>query len=99
MVTCTTRLLGLERAACRRSEAGPLLAPPILAGGDGLDESALAFLLQQTLLARDKEEAEAVEVAELAELEAKLAAAEERLQEGKEEEEEEEDVISSRPCI
>ena len=58
---------------------GPLLAPPVLAGGDGLDESALAFLVQQTLLARDKEEAEAVEAAELAELEAKLARAEERI--------------------
>ena len=58
---------------------GPLLAPPVLAGGDGLDESALAFLVQQTLLARDKEEAEAVEAAKLAELEAKLARAEERI--------------------
>ena len=58
---------------------GPLLAPPVLAGGDGLDEWTLAFLRQQTLLAREKEEAEAVEVAELAKLEAKLAAAEERL--------------------
>ena len=70
---------GLVRAACPRSEAGPLLAPPVLAGGDGLDESALAFLVQQTLLARDKEEAEAVEAAELVKLEEKLAAAEERL--------------------
>ena len=70
---------GLERAACPRSEAGPLLAPPVLAGGDGLDESALAFLVQQTLLARDKEEAEAVEAAVLAELEEKVAVAEGRL--------------------
>ena len=70
---------GLERAACQRSEAGPLLAPPVLAGGDGLDESALAFLVQQTLLARDKEEAEAVEAAVLAELEDKVAVAEVRL--------------------
>ena len=42
---------------------GPLLAPPVLAGDDGLDESALPFLVQQTLLAREKEEAEAVEAA------------------------------------
>ena len=61
---------GLERAACPRSEVGPLLAPPVLAGGDGLDESALAFLVQQTLLARDKEEAE---------LEEKVAVADGRL--------------------
>ena len=33
---------------------GPLLAPPVLAGGDGLDEWTLAFLVQQTLLAREK---------------------------------------------
>ena len=58
---------------------GPLLAPPVLAGGDGLDESALAFLVQQTLLARAKEEAEAVEAAELAEFVANLASAEERI--------------------
>ena len=61
-----------------RSEAGPLLAPPVLAGGDGLDESAVAFLVQQTLLGRDKEEAEAVEAAVLAELEEKVAVAEGR---------------------
>ena len=58
---------------------GPLLAPPVLAGGDGLDESALAFVVQQTLLARDNEEAEAVEAAELAVLEADVAPAERRL--------------------
>ena len=58
---------------------GPLLAPPVLAGDDGLDESALAFLVQQTLLAREKEEAEAVEAAELAELAANLARTEERI--------------------
>ena len=51
---------------------GPLFAPPALTGGDGLDESALAFLVQQALLAREKEEAEAVEAAELAELVANL---------------------------
>ena len=70
---------GLERAACPRFEAGPLLAPPVLAVGDGLDESALAFLVQQTLLAHEKEEAEAVEAAELAELVANPARAEERI--------------------
>ena len=58
---------------------GPFLAPPVLAGDDGLDESALAFLVQQTLLAREKEEAEAVEAAELAELAANLARTEERI--------------------
>ena len=41
---------GLERAACPRSEAGPLLVPPVLGGGDTLDDATVSFLLAQSLL-------------------------------------------------
>ena len=59
----------------------PLLGAPSLAdsSAEAIDGSTLSFLLQHALEAKRKEEEEAVETAELAKLEEKLAAAEERL--------------------
>ena len=60
----------------------PLLGAPSLADSSAevIDGSALSFLLQRALeVKRKEEEEEAVEAAELVELEEKLAAAEERL--------------------
>ena len=58
----------------------PLLGAPLLAdsSAEAIDGSTLSFLLQRTLEVKRKEE-EAVEAAELVELEEKLAAAEGRL--------------------
>ena len=59
----------------------PLLGAPSLAASSAevIDGSTLSFLLQRALEVKRKEEEEAVEAAELVELEEKLAAAEERL--------------------
>ena len=59
----------------------PLLGVPSLAdsSAEAIDGSTLSFLLQRALEVKRKEEEEAVEAAELVELEEKLAAAEERL--------------------
>ena len=40
----------------RSSGDTPLLAVPSLAGGDGVDDTAAAFLVRQTLLRREEEE-------------------------------------------
>ena len=59
----------------------PLLGTPSLADSSAevIDGRTLSFLLQRALDVKRKEEEEAVEAAELVELEEKLAAAEERL--------------------
>ena len=59
----------------------PLLGAPSLAvsSAEVIDGSTLSFLLQRALEVKRKEEEEAVEAAELVELEEKLAAAEGRL--------------------
>ena len=58
------------------SAAAPLLAVP---AAEGIDAATLSFLLQRALDDKRKEEEEAVETAELAKLEEKVAAAEVRL--------------------
>ena len=59
----------------------PLLGAPSLAdsSAEAIDGSTLSFLLQHALEVKRKEEEEAVETAELAKLEEKVAAAERRL--------------------
>ena len=59
----------------------PLLGAPSLADSSAevIDGSTLSFLLQRALEVKRKEEEEAVEAAQLVELEEKLAAAEERV--------------------
>ena len=60
---------------CLRRSAGdtPLLAVPSLAGGDGADDAAVAFLVRQTLLEREEEkrkEEEEVRKVQLAQVKA-----------------------------
>ena len=58
------------------STAAPLLAAP---AAEGIDSATFSFLLQRALDDKRKEEEEAVETAELAKLDEKVAAAEVRL--------------------
>ena len=62
----------------------PLLGAPSLAvsSAEAIDGSTHSFLLQHALEVKRKEEEEAVETAELAKLEEKVAAAEDRLLDG-----------------
>ena len=72
----------VQAAAVGYVAAGvPLLGAPSLAdsSADVIDDSTLSFLLQRALQVKRKEEEEAVEAAELVEMEEKLAAAEGRL--------------------
>ena len=73
---------GDEAVAVGYAAAGvPLLGAPSLADSsvEAIDGSTLSFLLQRALDDKRKEEEEAVETAELAKLEEKVAAAEVRL--------------------
>ena len=58
----------------------PRLAPVVLVQDAALDDKTVAWLLERSLAERQGEEEEAVEAAVLAELEVKVAVAEDRLQ-------------------
>ena len=68
---------------CLRRSAGdtPLLAVPSLAGGDGADDTAVAFLVRQTLLEKEEEKRKEEEEVRKVQLAQVKAAKKERKQE------------------